>query len=937
MSCTVARFVVSCVAPCLLAAQDSNFSIRFFGADDGLTDRVLVHIDDDEPGADHSTPADLGIGDFSVEFWVRGTHAGNPAPSFVGDAEFADERWLDGAVLVDRDIAGPSHREWGIALAGGFVCFGTGSGDVGSNLAHTLEGDVDVLDDAWHHVACVRDAASGTKSIYVDGALDMRSSAGVSTANLSYPNVGVPTATSPWGPWIVFGARKHPGASSTGSSFVGWMDEVRLWRRALSESEIALSYDDVLDGDELNLVGYYRFEEGAGASAPDWSLAGSAAAQIVAGASGPTEWASALVDPNFAAPVRRDALPPGFENRLLTADLVEPTVLASAPDGRLFIGERAGRIRAWRDGAFLPQPLLVVAASADVGERGVSGLVLDPQFAMNGWIYVHYTTSAPRNRVSRFTVTGDVADPQSELVVWENTDLAAVIHHGGGLAFGADGKLYIATGDQGFSANAHDLTNQHGKLLRVESDGSLPSDNPYLGAPGVDPYIASIGLRNPFRIAADSLTGRLYLGDVGGNAAASWEEIDVAVSGADYGWPMQEGPDCNVADCSSMQTPLWSYRHDDPLLIRGDVQACVVAGAVYRGSVFPVAHQGALFIADYANRWIRRLTFDANGDVQSNSPFLSPPDAGSIVDLEVGADGALYYVTIGLHNSGAADVSGLHRIRYIGVDNVPPTVVAAASPTQGATPLAVQFTGGGSSDPDQGPGVLTYEWDFDDGQSSTEADPLHVYANEGAYHAVLKLRDGATSVVSASIEIVVGSPPIPTILQPQPGLRYRAGDTIVFDGAADDGEGAALPSSAMSWRVLLIHESHAHPFLGPIAGNGGSFQIPWSGHTPANTHYELQLDAIDASGLSATTSVALLPETTLIRLRSHPSGVTLYVDGEPLVTPYDLESLVGFQHWIEAPATVGPRPFRNWSDGGAIAHTYSAPPRLGRLLVRYSH
>jgi len=932
----LARVAALCAAPAVLFAQDSNFSIRFFGADDGVSDRVLVHVDDDAPGVDHSTPADLGAGDFTIEFWLRGVHASNASASSGFGAEFADARWLDGNVVVDRDIAGPSHREWGVSIAGGFVRFGTGAGDVGSNSEHTLEGGVDVLDDAWHHVACVRDAASGRKSVYVDGLLDVESAAGVSTANLSYPNVGVPNSASPWGPWIVLGARKHPAGGPAAHSFTGWMDEVRLWRRALSAAEIALSHAVVLDGDEANLAGYYRFEEGSGPSAPDWSSAGSASAQLRSGTPGEAEWASALVDPSFAAPVRRMALPPGFELRLLSADLQEPTVLTCAPDGRLFIGERAGRIRIWSNGAFLPQALLVVPASADSGERGLSGLAFDPQFSSNGWIYVHYTTTEPRNRVSRFTVVGDVADPQSELVVWENTQLAAVIHHGGSLAFGADGRLYIATGDQGFSANSRDLSNQHGKLLRVEADGSLPFDNPHLGTPGVDPYIASIGLRNPFRMAEDPVTCRLLIGDVGGNTSTSWEELDVASVGVDYGWPLQEGVECNTSDCTGMQTPLWSYRHDDAELIENEVQACIVAGAFQRGSSFPPAFAGALFVADYANRWIRRLHFDSNGEVQSSAPFLSPPDAGSIVDLEFGADGALYFVTIGLHNSGAPDVAGLHRIRYVGVENVPPVAAAQANPVQGAAPLAVQFSSARSFDPDQGPGALTFEWEFGDGQQSTDADPLHVYAADGPYVAVLKLRDGATSVVASPLSITVGAPPIPTILHPSNGTLYRAGDTIDFDGVADDGEGGLLTASALSWRVLLIHEAHAHPFLGPMTGSSGSFVIPTTGHEPANTHYELQLTAVDGSGLSATSSVSLMPDTTVLRLRSQPSGVVLFVDGEPITTPYDLESLVGFQHWIEAPPSFGALHFKSWSDGGASSHAFTAPPRFGRLLVRYS-
>jgi len=138
-------------------------------------------------------------------------------------------------------------------------------------------------------------------------------------------------------------------------------------------------------------------------------------------------------------------------------------------------------------------------------------------------------------------VIGNTAATSSEVLIWQNPELAASWHHGGAIRFGADGNLYIATGDQLSSANAQDLRNQHGKLLRVRPDGSIPPDNPFVGMANRQPQIFAYGLRNPFRFVVDGLSGVIWTGNVGGNSATSWEEINRGASGANHGWPDQEG------------------------------------------------------------------------------------------------------------------------------------------------------------------------------------------------------------------------------------------------------------------------------------------------------------------------------------------------------------------------------------------------------------
>src|SRR6185436_10063300 len=149
--------------------------------------------------------------------------------------------------------------------------------------------------------------------------------------------------------------------------------------------------------------------------------------------------------------------------------------------------------------------------------------------------------------------------------------------------------------------------------------------------------------------------------------------------------------------------------------------ASITGGFVYRGTQFPSAYQGSYFFADYTQNWIRRLTFDANGNVNGVFNF-EPLDGsvdgpyGDIVHLAEGPDGALYYVDLGYSDvTGASGVSKIRRIRYV-QSNQPPVAVAAANPTSGPAPLAVAFSSAGSSDPEGQP--VTYSWTFGDGTTS---------------------------------------------------------------------------------------------------------------------------------------------------------------------------------------------------------------------------
>jgi glucose/arabinose dehydrogenase len=621
------------------------------------------------------------------------------------------------------------------------------------------------------------------------------------------------------------------------------------------------------------------------------------------------------------------AVPANFQNEVLITNLNEPTSMTFTPDGRMLILERGGTIRVVQSGASVVDPtpfLRITNINTDQGERGLVGIALDPNFAVNSYYYVFYTANSPlRDRVSRFTASDNSTLPGSEVVIWEDNVNAAFYHHGGTVAFGPDGNLYISTGDHFTSSDSQSLQSYHGKILRIRSDGTVPSDNPFFdgNGPNLD-AIWAYGLRNPFRFSFDTLTGRMYIADVGGNSAiSSIEELNVGSAGANYGWPVCEGP-CSTA---GMTNPLFFYPHNGR-------DASITGGFVYRDSQFPAAYYGSYFYGDYAQNWIRRLTFDASGNITSSLNF-EPEDGsadgpyGEIVDIKQGPDGSLYYVDYGVSWGGSVNPGSIRRIRYTG-SNQSPVAAAAASPTSGRAPLVVNFSSAGSSDPEGQP--LSYSWDFGDGTSSTDANPTHTYTRSGRYTARLSVSDGVNVSLSQPLSVTAGNPPTATILSPASGSTFQAGDTISFSGAGIDPEQGTLPPGAFSWVIIFHHDSHTHPYLGPIRNTtGGSFTIGSTGHDySGNTRYEIVLTVADADGLQNTTSVFVFPQKVNLSFDTAPSGLAIRLDGVTRTTPFIQDTLIGFQHTLEAlDQTPGSAPytFVSWSDGGARAHTIAAP------------
>lgn len=295
----------------------SRHALRFFGTGvgpPGQQDRVRIPIDDNLPGVAGHTACDVGAGDFSIDLWSRGRLQDNASAAGPGDRETFDFNWIEGNIIVDRDIYGGSSRDWGISIAGGRVRFGTGRADVAPlDSEHTIEGSVNVLNGAWRHVCVTRDRTSGVKAIYVDGVLDYASPPNRSRDDISYPDAGVIGQVTPWGPYIVIAAEKHD-AGAEYPSFNGFIDELRVWSVALTAAEVQARFDRVLEPSTPGLVGMYRFEEGAGTHVASTAAGAAPTGQLIAGVVGNGQWVARADDPLNTAPVQPPTACPGDFN-----------------------------------------------------------------------------------------------------------------------------------------------------------------------------------------------------------------------------------------------------------------------------------------------------------------------------------------------------------------------------------------------------------------------------------------------------------------------------------------------------------------------------------------------------------------------------------------------------------------------------------------------
>lgn len=671
---------------------------------------------------------------------------------------------------------------------------------------------------------------------------------------------------------------------------------------------------------------------------------------------------AALIVPSAAQPVRAQGgfnLPYGFIQEGVVMGLNLPTSFALAPDGRIFITEKAGRVRVVYNGELQADPFIDITTEVnDAADRGLMGIAVDPAWPRRPYVYLAFVYDPPeikdRNpggaRVSRVVrLTADagnlnIAVPNSGVVLVGTNSTATHVGNpdqgdaepftcldGSGqpvrdciategtahtinmLTFGPEGALYISSGDgivnSRGNARALDINSLNGKILRIDPDSGdgLPSNPFFDGDPGSNrSKVFASGMRNPFRFTVDPRNGRVIVGDVGNE---KWEEINIGGPGANFGWPCYEGPEeaATYANCDAFRSGEWMVTHGvySYLHTTQPQRGAAIGGDLYLGRTFPALYRGAYFYHDFNGGVTNFLTFGANGAVTNNEFATNMP---GIVQIRA-TDDSLYVLSIIL--------GGIWRIRYVGGGNRPPTADASAQPAAGNAPLDVTFSSTRSTDPEGS--IVSYQWDFGDDVTSSRANPTHTYAENGVYQARLTVTDSGGLTASDSVEIVVGSePPVAEILEPGNGAKFRIGEEIAFRGRGSDPDDGDLGGGRLTWSGILHHNEHVHYDAIKATGESGSFVFEDHGD---NTYLELCLTATDSQGLQDETCVDIKAEEVTYTFATVPSGLPITYAGSRYTTPFKVKSYINATRIVEAPLTAaGGLVFDSWSDGGDAVH-----------------
>lgn len=605
--------------------------------------------------------------------------------------------------------------------------------------------------------------------------------------------------------------------------------------------------------------------------------------------------------------------PTAFTQVLVANGISRPTALAFAPDGRLFVCEQGGNLRVVKNNALLSTPFVQLSVNSS-GERGLLGVAVDPDFATNKFVYLYYTTStAPiRNRISRFTANGDVAQAGSETVILDLDPLStATIHNGGAMHFGADGKLYIAVGENSNAANAQNLDSYHGKLLRINKDGSVPSGNPFTTGSEQRRRVWAYGLRNPFTFAVDRLSGRIFVNDVGGN---TWEEINDATDGGkNFGWPTTEGR-FNQTTFPNLTNPLYAYAHG-----AGDGVGCAITGGTFfnpTATNYPATYKERYFFVDNCNHWINTLTF--SGSTATRSSFATSIATNSL-NITTGPDGNLYFLSRG----------GQSLYKVVFTSSTPLTITNHPANASVAVGQPATFNVSVLGTP-----PITYQWQKNEDNilnatNATYTIPQANLTDAGQYRVIVSNAGGSVTSNPATLAVLSNELPVATITSPAAGTTYVAGTSIGFSGQGTDAEDGTLPAQAHSWEINFHHDNHKHD-QPPINGiKSGTFNIPNEGETANNVWYRIILTVTDNNGLKGKDSVDIFPLKSTLSFRTVPPGLQILLDGQPFNTPNSVLSVEGILRNIDAPTlqTVNGTSYQfvEWTHGGNKNQTIATP------------
>jgi len=615
----------------------------------------------------------------------------------------------------------------------------------------------------------------------------------------------------------------------------------------------------------------------------------------------------------------------------------QPVAIAFAPGGRMFVAEKEGRVWVVRNGERAPAPLLDLRREVLSNiERGLLGIAVDPNYAVNGHIYLNYTVDHDGTgdwdrgdafgRVTRYTVTSgdrDVVDPATRHVLLGDSfsvgiPACHVSHAPAMLAFGSDGMLLVGTGD-GANFTTVDAGGQYpecfgpgrldpsedigafraqrieslaGKILRVDPETGLglPSNPFYTGDSTANASrVWAMGVRNSFRFAVrpggdadpdSARPGTVFAGEVGWQF---WEELNVIRGGENTGWPCWEGPEPEpryqaatpaTNGCAGLPTPSLptAYWH------HFNASLSSPPGLRSRSVIAGAFAGGTRYPEEYRGRlflgdYIFGWMATAAFDEEDGLVDFEPFSLNMGAVVQAAYDPASE--ALYFVNIGTGRIERLRHASESG--NQPPVAVIDADTTAGTPPLTIRFSAAQSTDPERD--SLAVTWTFGDGGNATGMEVEHVYMFNGTFEVVATVRDSFYAA-TATIEIVVdGSPPDLTVIRPAAGAAAVPGSAVALEAQAADPDGSPV---LIAWRIHQVHNGHQHSDIFNGEGPATTFVMPRHGDPGDVVYYLVTAVATDASGqtrfettelrVEEPREVDVLPEASLIARVPSPVG-----------------------------------------------------------------
>ncbi|MFM7024329.1 MAG: discoidin domain-containing protein [Flavobacteriales bacterium] len=624
-------------------------------------------------------------------------------------------------------------------------------------------------------------------------------------------------------------------------------------------------------------------------------------------------------------------LPTGFVARKLTTNNIKECVkIEHAPDGRIFMAERSGALKVLKDGVVTT---ITTVNTTTADEQGFLGMALHSSFAQNGKLYVYYTSADKTKHYLDVIVLDAASQIVSNTRLMEFDPILAGYHNGGAMVF-KNGYLYLCIGESNTQQQAQLLDTYRGKVLRLLDDGQPAPGNPYYNVAGASRQkqsIWAIGMRNPWSMSMDPVSGKLFVGNVGGG----YEEINDVTTpdpakNYDYGWGTagQSGP----GQSSGTILPAFCYNKTNWYTPTANgawnaPSSCAITTALFfnpANTNYPNEYKNKFYFGDWCHDWLRSIDPN-NPSAGFQEPFLSSA-LHRILGLSVGIDGNIYY-------SEYAGTGNIWRLEYT-LSNTPIVVNQPTSQTIYAQD-AVSFSVSAS-----GTGPLSYKWqkngvDIPGATSSTYTIGSAAVSDGGNYKAIVYNAYG--EAISSEAVLTVkpyNAIPVADIITPLSSNTASVLDVINYSGDATDAEDGTLPASAFEWEVRVFHKDcgaceHWHP--GPAATDGvksGSFIADNGGETSANVWFRLILRVTDSEGRVGIDSVDLQPNKVVLTVNSNRPGLQVAI-GSSSNTPYTKTQVVNNATNMTAisPQTFGDTvyTFSSWDHGGPASQNFRVP------------